>query len=479
MSFRRVAILVLIYCLAAFQAMYPIHDPDIWWHLRTGQWMLSHWQFPATDPFSAFGTGKSWIAYSWLFEILVYGLYRNFGLSGILFFTVGMSLAIALSVHVLIRHAAFPFVLEVFLVALILVGMNPLMTPRPWLISILFFALQLIVVKNFRHTGATFSLWVLPPLYLIWANFHIQFVYGLAVIFLLVVEGSILTILDRELPSETSQRVPAKSLFLVAAACVLATLVNPYGYKIYQQVVELSLLTDAFQSVQELQPFSVRSAADWIVITLMVAAWFVLGSKRQWLSFPFFLLLLGCLLGFRARRDVWVTLLAAAFIISEYVVVSSPADTVQLTRRQILAVLAGIAIGVGMIGRYRQLSEANLRTTVEQHFPVKAVEFVTKNGYGGPLFNSFDWGGYLIWSLPQIPVSIDGRGNIHGSRVESSLHTWRGYSGWDSDRELIDSRIVIAERRWPLTSLLRKDSRVQLVYEDAVAAVFVRNPAKP
>jgi hypothetical protein len=196
-------------------------------------------------------------------------------------------------------------------------------------------------------------------------------------------------------------------------------------------------------------------------------------------SFPFFLLFLGCFLGFRARRDVWVTLLAAAYIISEYVIVSSPAETFQLTRRQILAVLAGIAIGIGMIGRYRQLSEASLRTLVEQRFPVKAVEFVTKNKYGGPLFNSFDWGGYLIWSLPQIPVSIDGRGNIHGSRVESSLQTWRGYSGWDSDRELIDSRIVIAERRWPLTSLLRKDSRVQLVYEDGIAAVFVRNRAKP
>jgi hypothetical protein len=143
-----------------------------------------------------------------------------------------------------------------------------------------------------------------------------------------------------------------------------------------------------------------------------------------------------------------------------------------------MAVLGGIAIGVGMIGWHRQLSEPHLRTVVERRFPVKAVEFVRQNNYSGPLFNSFNWGGYLIWGLPQIPVSIDGRGNIHRHRVEISRQTWMGYSGWDSDRELMDSRIVIAEVTWPLTSLLRMDSRFKLVYEDGTAAVFVRNPVK-
>jgi hypothetical protein len=80
--------------------------------------------------------------------------------------------------------------------------------------------------------------------------------------------------------------------------------------------------------------------------------------------------------------------------------------------------------------------------------------------------------------LPQIPVSIDNRGNIHGHQVEISLHTWLGYPGWDSNRELMDSRIVIAEITWPLASWLRTDSRFSLVYEDGIAAVFVRNLAK-
>jgi drug/metabolite transporter superfamily protein YnfA len=475
-NFRRVTILTLLYCIPALQAMLPVNDPDIWWHLRTGQWILAHGQLPTTDPFSTYGNGKLWVTYSWLFEVLVYSLYKNLGLSGILFFSVAMSLLVGLSVHILIHQTKFPFVLEASFVAVTLVGMTPLMTPRPWLISIVLFAVQLLILKHSEQTGKTATLLSLPVLYIIWANLHIQFIYGLVVIGFLTLESLILTIVGRELPSEKSQRVPAGSLLLVGSACILATMVNPYGYNIYRQVVEYSLLT--FQSVQELQPLSFVSPTDWIVIILVIGASFVLGSKRRLQPFSLLLLILGCFLGFRARRDVWVTLLAAAFIISEHLIVCCPSDTFQLTCGRVLALLGGITIAVGMIGWYRQLSEPHLRTAVEQRFPVKAVEFVRQNNYGGPLFNSFNWGGYLIWGLPQIPVSIDGRGNIHGHRVDRAYQTWMGYSGWDSDRELINSRIVIAEVSSPLASLLRMDSRFKVVYEDGTAAVFVRNPAK-
>ena len=116
-TLRRLVIVVLLYCIPAFQAMVPVVDPDIWWHLRTGQWIVDHAQVPATDPFSAYGDGKRWIAYSWLFEILVYALFTKLGLMGILVFTVSMSLLIALVLHGALRRAELPFIVEVFSVA--------------------------------------------------------------------------------------------------------------------------------------------------------------------------------------------------------------------------------------------------------------------------------------------------------------------------------------------------------------------------
>ena len=94
--------------------MVPLIDPDIWSHSRTGQWIFSHGHVPVMDSFSAYGMGKPWVAYSWLFEVLVYALFIKLGLSGILVFTVSMSLLIAVVLHLVMRRAALPFVAEVF-----------------------------------------------------------------------------------------------------------------------------------------------------------------------------------------------------------------------------------------------------------------------------------------------------------------------------------------------------------------------------
>ena len=120
-----------------------------------------------------------------------------------------------------------------------------------------------------------------------------------------------------------------------------------------------------------------------------------------------------------------------------------------------------------------------LRTRRPKKVWGQAAAFVEKQGYPGPLYNHFNWGGYLIWRLPQLPVSMDGRTNLHGhKRIARSLKTWGGASDWNSDTELTSSRLVIAGMNNALTSILRMDPRFRLVYEDTVAAVFVSSPSE-
>ena len=64
----------------------PVMDPDIWWHLRVGQWVVDNDTVPITDPFSSYGLDRPWIAYSWFYEVLVFRLYSLFGLAGIVAF---------------------------------------------------------------------------------------------------------------------------------------------------------------------------------------------------------------------------------------------------------------------------------------------------------------------------------------------------------------------------------------------------------
>src|SRR5436190_1059090 len=81
-----IVLLAGLYCMPAAIAVRPIVDVDLWWHLRQGAWMIANRTLPVTDPFTSYGAGKGWIAYSWLYELLVYGLYRTFGLSGVVLY---------------------------------------------------------------------------------------------------------------------------------------------------------------------------------------------------------------------------------------------------------------------------------------------------------------------------------------------------------------------------------------------------------
>jgi len=106
------------------------------------------------------------------------------------------------------------------------------------------------------------------------------------------------------------------------------------------------------------------------------------------------------------------------------------------------------------------------------------VEAVRAKGYAdtlhGPVFNDFNWGGYMIWAL-RMPVSIDGRAAFYGDqRLDRSTATWNAEPDWASDTQLTSAGLVIGPVKAALMQVLRMDPRYQLVYEDKVAAVFVQ-----
>src|SRR4030095_6997449 len=315
-TLRGVVILVLLYCIPASQAMVPFVDPDIWWHFRTGQWIFSHGEGPITDPFSGYGMGKPWVADSWLFAILVYTLFTKLGLIGILAFTVLMSLLIAFVLHGTLRRMGSPFIVQVFSVAVALGAMSFLLSPRPWLFSILFFNVELFILFHVRRTDNIAPLVALPPLFVLWANLHMQFVYGLAVLGLYLVEVLLSEIPAVRLCSRRRRNISLGRVSLLLLACFVATLITPYHFRLYIPIFEVIGQTGAFRLINELLPLSFRDLTDWLVLGLTVAAAFVLGWQRAWLPFPTLLLLMGTFLAFRARRDVWVLALAAVFIIS-------------------------------------------------------------------------------------------------------------------------------------------------------------------
>lgn len=458
----------------------PVCDPDVWWHLRVGRWVVEHRAVPDTDPFSAFGQGRPWVAYSWLYEVLLFGLYSAFGLTGVVVYRAGLALAIAAAVHALVLRRGPPTLFAAGLTAACLLALAMLFGERPWLFTILFGTLTLHAVLDFREGRHSLVAPALPLVFVVWANVHIQFVYGLALLTLCLIAPAI----DRRLGAGDAGTPaafgsPAWRQFAgLTATCWLATLLNPYSWRLYGVVVEYATQPGPFRFVNELKALEFREICDWTMLGLALAAAFALGRRAKVTGFDV-LLLAGCaVLSFRARRDMWLLVLAAAGILS-----AGPFPVQAICdRRRTLRTRASLAVCLVVtaagLGAARGLSPARLERAAAEVFPAAAVHHIAERGYPGPLYNDFNWGGYLIYALPALPVAIDGRTNLHGDeRLMRFGATWSGGPDWHDDPDLSSAGVVLADVHEPLAALLAHDERFTLVYEDALARVFVsRNP---
>jgi hypothetical protein len=475
---RRLIILIALYMIPTIVVIRPVDDPDLWWHLRTGQWIMQLGTVPRTDPFSSFGQGKPWIAYSWLFELMTYGAYRGLGLAGVVLLRVALVFVLTAAIHRFVTKREPRFVVTTGLTGLALLPIAYLMSERPWIFTVLFFTLTMDAVLDLRAGRSRPAIWLLPLCYVLWANLHVQFIHGL---FLLMVACAA-ALVDRQFAGgeagEHAGRAGSRAwwhLVLLTIACVLATLCNPYGLRLYGVVTEYAAQTGAYDLVEEHLAMDFRAAWHWGLLALALAAAFGLGRRRRVSSFEVLLFIAAVYFSFHSRRDCWFMVLTSlAILTTGNRPEISPAERFRLTRRRVLALGAGIVVMIAAIGWGRGLSRQRLEQTVDEKYPSRAAAYVEKQGYRGALYNSFDWGGYLIWRLPDHLVAIDGRTNLHGvERIVRSYMTWGGQPGWSDDPELRAARIVIGSSTSPLTHLLRADRRFDLVYDDPLAVVFV------
>jgi hypothetical protein len=468
-------LLTLFYAIPAIRCFYMAGfvDFDVWWHLRTGEWIMQHHALPHTEPFSSFAAGKPWSAYSWLFEVLILQLFQHLGLTGIVAYTIGMVLIFTVLLHRMIRHLQPDFTLGVLLTFVACYCLAPLNMPRSWWFTIVFFVLELDILMQVRRTGKPRWLFFLPFIFALWGNFHIQFVYGLIVLLAALVEAVVAQ-------KWTSLQTRSRPAWLLGTfiACALAVLVNPYGWNVYAVAYQYGADKDLLYRLSEMQAMAFRSPGDFIVLGFALAATAVLAMARRIQLFEILLLAFSIFVSFRAQRDAWVVVITACAIIASEVK-GRRENVFRLKWSGVAAAATAAGMLVILAFRAIHVDNAKMQAVLDEHLPVRAVEVVKERGYRGPLYNDFGWGGYLIWSL-RMPVSIDGRTNVYGDdRIDRFVSTWAGSPGWASDPDLEKAGLIIGPSSSTLVQLLRMDGRFELAYEDKVAAVFIsaKSPA--
>ena len=457
-------------------------DPDMWWHLSVGQWIVQNRSFPHNGIFSHSAATRPWMAYSWGFEVLLSRVYDWFSFIGMGAFGTLLTIAVALAIFRMLYRISGHFwaawALSIVACAAFLFNI----APRPLFFSVIFFTIVLTLLFEAKRTDDVHLLYWLPLIFLFWANFHIQFIYGLAVVSMFAGMNLLQRIVVRWrvypdfLDSVT---LPPLAPFGVLAACILASCVGPYSYHLYHEAFVISQSKIMYKIIRELQALSFENFNQYLELLLAVGAYFAIGWKGKIDPFKFALLMFATVFAFRTWRDAWFICVVAAAIIAD-LPESDNHDAEQRERKiqpaewAAITVVSLVLLVAGM--RSTDFTTRGLDRAITSEFPVDAVNFLRRNSVGGPLYNSFDWGGFLIFYMPQYPVSIDGRTDLYGDAMDEQYYsTQEADSSYTDDPVLNEAGVVLLKKKFPIATQLQMDPRFRLIYRDDLAVVLARN----
>ena len=477
---RPLVLVLLLTTAAAWEArqLSAFSSDELWCHLRTGAWILQNHSIPRTGLFSQLAN-SNWIDFSWIYDALCGAAYALLGLRAIPLLLMVFKVALA-AVTFLLAGARHKFWWAVSLSALAqFILFNP--QPLPVLFSICFFGLALHwTLEARRRNELTHLLW-LPPLFWLWANLDAQFVLGLLLIStLLVAEIAERALRILGLANDNSRRFPFVKLATIALACAVATVITPYSIHLIPAAWQSAYSPALFKNFAFMAAMSFRQPEHFLLAALLFAACFILGRQRSHDSFKILLLTLGAVLAFRIQRDSWTIVLVSIAIIGEAIRTRRD-DSLAGQRRaypNFLYVAAGVIV-VLMLSFSLLPTKQTLDSQLERIFPAKACDYIQKNHLAGPIFNDYGWGGYLMWRLPEYPVSIDERLNLYGDEFsEAYFEVITGKRKMETLPGFTSERIILLPVNLSmvkaLTTIPVLQQQFREVYRDDMAIVLVR-----
>jgi hypothetical protein len=141
--------------------------------------------------------------------------------------------------------------------------------------------------------------------------------------------------------------------------------------------------------------------------------------------------------------------------------------------------LIAVALGVVVSRASDSVRDSAFQSAARGVLPVGAVEYLQEHGVRGRLFNSYDWGGYLIHSLPDVKVFVDGRSDLYGDfLVDPYLRIAEAQPGWAEQLDRYEIETALVTRTGGLANILARDAAWRWAYSDDVAIVFERRTSR-
>jgi hypothetical protein len=444
-KFGSLALTAVGFLAVVFALLKPATDPDWGWHRRLGEFILNNRQVPWQDMFSHTMGGYRVADFYWLSEVIMVGLEKTVGIFGL-----SLICALVAALAVGLATGFQPFVS--FLVALLLI---PAAGVRPFNFGLLFFSIlwRLLRRQKFR--------W-LPPLFLIWANFYANFVFGLLLVFLF-------------LGTETVRRRkiswPLVAVSLLSAA---ATLVTPYGVFLWQTLAAEAGSQLMRNTIAEWLPPNPHTDFGLLFFAFLffIAFLMIRRSKKLDLAETGLIAVFACLGIFSIYYIPLFAVIIGPFLVRE---ISN------ISLRSFIKLYATVCLTIFalLVGPLRRLPQAGLQGQAlaeSGDYPYEAVEFLRENSQDGRLFNDYVWGGYLIWQLPEVKTFIDGRMPAWKAGENyvfaDYLKVVQLKPGWEDVLQKYDISYFLIRSNSTLAQALKVHPEWGVVHEDDLAIVF-------
>jgi hypothetical protein len=477
-----------------------LSDGDTGWHIRTGQWIAGNHMVPMRDLFSYSKPDGVWYAWEWLSDLLFAWLNAHGGLAAVAMMAI-LIISTTFSIVFRLARRNSNAIVAILITMVAAAASSIHWLARPHLFTLLFLALFYAALERVR-AGQTKYLWALPAATALWTNLHGGFVVGIVTIGAYGVGELLKMALDPDAATRREARVAATRYILCAFACLAASLLNPYTYRLHLHL--FGYLRDPYAS-QHIQEF--LSVSFHHPIAMFFEALLLLGAgvafwsfrRRSYVEAALIVAFAhGALLA--ARNIPLYAIVAAppiAAMIGEWLAALPHFETAAWLRaagRKCNSAAARLT-ETDLIGRWHILSAAGVAMLATllfaphppeafrpefdpKNYPTAAVARISRGefGLGNPprIFTSDQWGDYLIYRLyPRTRVFIDGRSDFYGADFEQkAVDALNVKDGWEATLARFEVDTILLPPGAPLSGALKISRNWRLIYDDGVALIF-------
>jgi len=457
-------------------------DPDFWWHLRIGRWMVDHARLPSTDIFTFTVPTHAWTDHEYLTEIVMWLLYRAVGSAGL---SIAFGLLTWAGFWIIYRQVRRqPWVIVGVGLAIGAIAGSPIWGPRAQMITFFLSCLELYWLQGYL-SGRSRAIQWFPLVMVLWANLHGGWVIGFAWLGVALVSELIGWAWDRENPAH---RAHVRLLAIITVFSVLAVAATPHGLSLYpypfqtqgsvaQQKLIVEWFSPDFHQVY-LRPF------EAMVFLLIIGF-----ALRRPSIYELLLTLVGLGLALQSVRNVALFVaVATPVLINSYSAYWKELSQARgwklgLPPRRVFAVVTAIVLvviaGATALRIADSTSEAKQRSLDSSSYPIAAANWLAAHPeVGTRMYNQYGWGGYLAYRFypdPNRRVFIFGEAALMGDPLLNQyqdVQTLR--SDWKQVLDQYQVDYIIYNKGEALANVLATQPDWTLAYQDSVAVIYIR-----